>query len=351
MIQDQPLPEATLWVDEVYLNLISQVIPLMKDAVRFIGVGGPRITGVDQLARKMNLASSDDLRQMVNNLPSAYLVLATVHPVACQDMQSAMLHGATILSTEPPADRFEDLPFAADSNASHAPSLAISPVAHAHAMPALPHPGWFAQTPDFTQSPGWLQATDPAQALGDLQAINLHSMGSAGEGSLWARLNDAWSALLTMTELPETVDASLSGTSARSPHDPRAWTGYLHIHARSHQGPGAVLQLSDQSSRSRRSLHIFGDAGSCTIQNQAYQLLDSRGQLLDQSPVAENELSTAQMIALQWHRLMDHPPVWQPRLAHHAQQVLAVSLACLLSCRTGQPENPASILQMHRNLT
>lgn len=315
-------PEVTVWTDATRAALLSSVLDLMGESVTPIGVGGPRGTEVDRLAKSSQTMPEDDLRKLLVDKPAAFLLLGTMTDVTPDDLIAAVRAGTMVLTLEPVATELREL---------DAIDEALD--------------GIFL-VPAFLRSPGLLRATDPRGLLGTHRTLAYHGGGPADTASLFARLYDAWATVLSFTLLPETVDASLVTPESVVPSEPRKLTGTISAHARIPDDTAAVVQVTDAAGTRRRTLDVLGDAGQLRVSDTGYDLFELDGSRLDHHDESSIDPPFADLIVAQWRRLIDVPTRLESGPA--PQDILACCLATLLSARTGQPERPDGILQMRR---
>ncbi len=323
-------PEVTTWTDALHAPLVADVMNLMGSAVKPIGVGGPPVAEVSDLARNLNCDSFDDLRKMCIDRPAAYLLLTSHQGVTPEDLHVLADQHTVVLTLEPIATDLQGL-YAADSLGS---SEANGPI---------------VQVPVFSHSPGYLATADPSELLGDKRLVNFISEGRPEHGSLFARLYDAWLTVLGYTLMPEVIDASLVGPLEKAPESLNKLTGGMAIHARMPDSQAALLQVSDNAAITRRILRVQGDIASLRVTDTAYSLHNPDGEALDQSTTDNIPAGFTDMLAHQWRRLLDSPALARPVATPQTRtNAMACCLACLLSIRTGQPESPGKILHMSR---
>ncbi len=323
-------PEVTLWTDAGHAPLVDELMRLMGSSLKPIGVGGPPVAEVSQLAKELGSESHDDLRKMCIDQPAAYLLLATHEGVMPEDLHALADQGTVVLTLEPIASDLQGL---SASDALGAKGAEAS--------------GRIIQTPVFSQCPGFLSAADPNELLGDRRLVVFTSRGRAGHGSLFARLFDAWQTVLSYTLLPEMVDASLVGPLNEAPDTLVELNGSLAVHARMPGSQAALLEVTDSAPVTARSLNVQGDGATLTINDTGYRLHNPEGEVLDQTDGEGVPSGFTDMLAHQWRRLIDSPSLARPQA--HTQlrtDAMACCLACLLSIRTGQPESPGKLLQM-----
>ena len=323
--------ETTIWTDAERAPLVSSILEVMGELIGPIGIGGPRTAEVDDLARFLNCPREDDLRKLAVERPAAFMLLAARQPILPEELAIITDQATTVLTIEPLAADF------AESNT-------IEGVLH--------NTNWdqcLIQIPAFQQSPGFLAAFESNDLLGHEYLLNFDSCGRRECGSLFARLFDAWQAVLKLTDLPDQIDASVTGPFTTPPDDLCQLSGRMAVHARFAGDCAAVLTISDQSFVTRRHLHVVGTEAELCIDDWCCEM-----QLLDDSVEDRVEQTSADsafvdLIGAQWRRLLDRPAGThnQNPPDHHAL-ALACCLTCLLSTRTGQPESPRNLLAMNR---
>ncbi|GAB4188807.1 MAG: hypothetical protein Kow00105_03400 [Phycisphaeraceae bacterium] len=304
---------------------------LMGSSVKPIAVGGTPAAEVDQLARSLGCDRYDDHRKMSIDRPAAYLLLLNRGELTLQDFEVFASQGTTVLTLDPMASDLQEL-------------SALSQLST-----DTGEPGRFVHIPLFSQSPGYLATADPTELLGDRRLVNFISDGRPAHGSLFARLFDAWLAVLSFTLMPEMIDASLVGPTDDTPDDLRELTGILAAHARVSDAQSALIEVSDTAAHTARSLRVHGDSATLLVCDTSYKLLKADGETLDDMAGKDQPDGFADLLAFQWRRILDQPAVIRPAVPNERlAEALACCLACHLSIRTGQPESPAKLLQLNR---
>ncbi len=309
---------------------------LMGSGLKPIGVGGARVAEVNQLAKELGCDKQDDLRKLLVDHPASFLLLMTLEGATHDDLHAAVSQGTTVLTLEPLAADLQEL--------SASMRLGVTPTGNIQDTT-----GRIVFVPAFGQSPGFLSAADPYELLGDRRMVSLTSHGRPEHGSLHARLYDAWLTVLSFTELPETVDASLVSPLSQPPEQLRSLSGSLAAHARMPGSNAAVLEITDNAGHTDRAVRVQGDQAVLSVSDTRYALTNPNGEVLDQADQQAGPDGFADMLAAQWRKILDRPNLTGP--ITHSQQAadaMACCLACLLSIRTGQPESPAKLLKINR---
>lgn len=327
--------QAILWTDAVAVPRTENILELMGESIQPIGIGGPRIAQVDQLAHRWKCPFEDDFRKLLVDWPAKFILLGSVTGVGPEDVQTAISQGSIILTSEPLASELGEL----------IPSKSRDSA-------GLPGQGRIVSTPAFIRSPWWATTIEPDQALDRPELISFESFGLPEDCSLFARLYDAWQVVLTIGQMPEEIDASLTGPLGNVPENLRGMTGHLGAHARLMNGCSAVLSLSDRAGQSGRVAHMVSNQGHLHVSDCGYHQYNKSGDPIDHAIRREQTPSFAELVASDWQYLIRrHPTGWntlaQTPLTTDAN-VLSCCLACLLSARTGHPESPGKLLQLHR---
>ena len=333
MPQRQAGLEAIIWTDAAKTPLVRDVLDRMGSAVQPIAVGGPSSGDVVRLAGHLDCAGGDDLRKLIIDQPAAFVLLATAARVDATAVAPALDQGSTVLALEPVTAGFDDLV-----------ALAGGP----NGMPiGTTGRGLVASPAMFLRCPGWMAVADPIDVLSTPRVIQFTNIGAAKERSLFARFYEAWEVVLRFGQLPQTVDASVTGPLAHLPEDVRALTGHLTAHARFDDAAAALVVASDAVGKSTRTLTLTGDEAHLRVDDMSYELHDASGKQLDGHRRADAPCEFADLVAYDWTRLIDRGSA-APTTASRTDHVLACCVACLLSARTGQVESPAKILAMQR---
>lgn len=319
-----------IWTDGPQAQVVRQIIERLG-VLRVIGVGGPRVAEVDDLARHFQAPREDDLRKLLVERRSPFVLLASMTDVAPEDLVAALHAGATVLTLEPAAASFDDLNPAKPAGRAEKSGV-----------------GRLLLSPAFERSRGWTSAAQPQQVLGRPQFISFTSLGGPHEGSLFSRLADAWSMLLQLAPLPDAVDAAASGPLNAVAGDLRSLTGHIVVQARWASNLAASIQASDRAGTAGRRLHVIGSDGHLVVGDGDYTLHDGAGKLLDNLDPQPAALSYVDLVAADWSQLIKGAaPAVPPEQARlHDERVLACCLACLLSARTMQPESPEKLMKL-----
>jgi len=333
MSADVTAPEVTVWVDDTRLATVRSLLELMGTSVRPIAFGSPRSRAANDLAQEIDAPLYDDLRQMLVECPSAFVLLGTLDGVGTDDLPMAVAQGSKVLAIEPVAASPGEL------------AQAHRIVKPADGSPRTP--GRIIHAPTFDRSAGFLAAAAPHESLGQYRAVQMTHAGSADAGSMFFRLFDAWLCVLDFIDMPEGIDAQLSADSSSVPDDPRLLTGRLTAHARLPGVGSAAILVSDQAAELTRRLTVVGDKAQLVITAGGYQLTRTNGEVMDHFD-ADRQPTYTELLAAQWRRLIDQRTPPPENRAERERSALACCLACILSARTGMPESPQRVLELAR---
>ncbi len=313
-------PEFVIWADAARVPLVRTVLDLMGAAVQPLGVGSPRpqTAAAMELARDLDCVFEDDLRKLLVEKPSAYLLLASAAGLGAEELRLAQEHDTIVLAVEP---------ISASLDAPLGPGV--------------------RRLPDFRQGVGWRSAAEPTDVLGALRAASYWSLG-AGEVSLFARLAEAWTLLLSFVPhpgVPSTITAALTGSAASGIESLRGVGGSLSLQTILGDHCAATMLVSDRAGSAERRLTLVGEGGRLRVDDLSYTLYDASGRIVDQcSP--QGVADFADLVAQDWRRLIDQGNRLEERGEPQESAVLACCLTTLLAARTRQPESPAAVLRM-----
>lgn len=335
MTGDVTAPEVTVWIDDDRLKTVRALMDMMGSHVRPIAFGSPKSRAASEWAGQLDVPMFDDLRQMLVQRPSAFVLLGTLDGAGPEDLPMAVAQGSKVLAIEP----------VGSTVAEHTQAYKIVKPADGSTQP----PGRVVHAPAFDRSAGFLAAAAPHESLGDHRAVQMTHAGSAQSGSMFFRLFDAWISVLDFIELPERIDAELSPAkgSTSVPDDPRLLTGRLTAHARLPGVGSAGVLVSDQAAELTRRLTVVGDQAQLVITAGGYRLTETTGKVVDHLD-CDHEPSYLDQLAAQWRRLIDQRTPPPEHRATREQHALACCHACLLSARTGEPESPQRMMEIAR---
>lgn len=309
-----------MWTSPARAGLAGDVLDLMGDTVRPLAVGGPRSSEVQNLGRRLDCPAGDDLRKLLIEWPAAFLLVTSLRDVGPADLRAAAEAGTRVICFEPLAAEFND------QGRLNTPTIAAATT--------------FA--PAFLRCPGYLRAADPLDPPDSPRLIRFTSHGQPHQGSLLARLLDAWTTALAFTALPETITATLTGPTSPA----RQISGQLAAHARIADGGSVLIEVTDTAAHTRRELSVVSEDVQLIVGDTAYELRRGEDAVPEAGGQDAAQPTFVDLVAHQWQALLQHQHAAAP--AGPLDQALACVHACLLSARTSQPERPGKLLELSR---
>jgi hypothetical protein len=318
-----PKFEAVAWLDGAHVPLATDLFHRM-DQVSLLAVGGPARGDVSAMAQDFDVPVLDDFRQLRIEHPSSFLLLGTVEGATSDDLGQVLAAQTDVLALEPVASRIDAVPQGA------APGDG-------------PAAGRLVQMPLMRCAPGWLRATDPRMAMGELLSGSIDAVGPGEVISLFAHLADAMELAIGLFGTPDIIDAQLVGPLTTPPADLHGLTGSITAHLRFGEHAGVTLHVSDQAPAWHRAAVLLGKDGMIRFNDQQYTLTTHEAGTLDASAEAGESAVLSDLLAYQWRWLIDQ--------SHSVRMVdRRVVIGCcqtvLLSTRTGQSESPQTLLKM-----
>lgn len=235
-------------------------------------------------------------------------------------------------------------------------------------------------------------ATELLTSFGEVTAMSHESLSLPSEGSLGARLFAAMDLVHLFVGEPDTIDAAYVPPTAPGAGGPGETLSGLHgsitCNLRFAGQRSVSLMLSNQAARWNNTTTLLGRGGRLRLFDDGFEWLDPTGRKLDEmrpkrsrakaqpaagapngpgaarrpsrarnaslaalAPAAESPAEAPAFsplciaaIADSLRRLLDNTLFPEPPADVTA--ALAMGQAALLSCRTGQPESPATIRRM-----
>lgn len=306
-----------IWCSAQRVDLLQRILQQMPE-MQVRAIGGPRKGPLQHLAKQQDVPVFDDLRTAMHQWQPRILMLITSSGVAAEHIMRCRDQQITVWMLEPPV-------FATMPDEDQLPTMIT--------------------VPTWTAAPAWIAASQAESVIGNIQSLNYQSNAPVHAMSLFARLADAYSLITTLLGLPTTIDASLTGPLAEPPTDFRAVTGHIAAHLRCElTNASAVIQVSDRCGYWHRRLTLIGTDGTLQLTDESYQLRDAEGQIIDQLKPSGDPVDPIKLMAFQWAL------VARTGLSHHPTTDYAGAQACCratgLSCRTGQSESPAHMLEL-----
>ena len=319
MSQSAHATEVLVWTDQSRAGLCGRVMALL-DGARAIAVGGPRKSEVLELAEQLGAEAYDDVKRMFAAKPAEHLLVATATGLRLDDLRSAIDDGVHLLTVDPLAESIDQV-LIADTKRDGA--------------------GRLVQVPLLRHAPGWRAAADPQEAMGKIRAINFTGLGDRSTGSLYARLADAMDMAVHLLGPPDVVDAQLISAVGGVPEDLSGLAGSMTCNLRYGDTAGVSVCVSDASGLWQRGVSVVAEQAVLTAGDGGYRLVGRDGAVLD--GCVSSEIEPGALIAEQWRWVMGHR---FDRDTVDRRVVIACCQAALLSCRTGQSEDPHRLLSI-----
>ena len=208
----------------------------------------------------------------------------------------------------------------------------------------------------FVRSDGFKAALQILEDFGPITSLHITSHSGEGQGSLYSRLYDAVTTVLTILGGPDMIDAMLvppvppSGIELsraqpdQLPEGLSQLTGDLGALIRCQPRGLATISASDQACWDR-SVRILGPSGTVTIDQLGVSWTDPTGKVIEeQSP----ERSAFQTACQQAAHEIDQWLAGQPEAVREIDAGLAIATceATRLSCRTREPESTEKVREL-----
>jgi hypothetical protein len=218
---------------------------------------------------------------------------------------------------------------------------------------------WAAFAPSFRRGPAMRAAADVLSHLGPLHTVTAEFVSGRGEGSLGARLFDAFETVTSLLGDAESVDAMYVWPGRGKIVHPtvgeslRGLSGIMTANLRFPDGRAATVLAGDHSvgcGRWSRRITVIGEGGRLVVRDDRFEIFSADGKSYDRSaPVlagADGQSLVGAVLADQIRRTLELAPPAVPPTDY--ARVLSTTGAAVLSARTGEAESPETILRMAR---
>lgn len=267
------------------------------------GIAGPTAGETGVLAAALDADEVSDLRRTLQIEPPAILLLLDAAPGA-DVLEPCSAAGTRVVCLEPM--------LAADPPAVHdfAPRMRVGP--------------------------GFLAAREVLADFGPPQCAAITCLSGAHEGSLAARLFDAFHVLDGFVRYVESVDASLARPGGSVPDSVAGLRGHLTASVRATERRSATITASDASGHWHRRVTLVGPGGTLHVTDGGFRWM-ADGRTVDEHR-ADGDWSAARLLAWHLQRIVDRvdtgdaPP--------ERTRILGMCEAARLSARTGEGESP-----------
>jgi len=308
-----------IWADDEQSKLLRDVIDAAS--LQPTAIGSDDDTVAADLASQFDIERVEDLRQAVQREDLDLIWLAGAAPVDADILQIIRKANARAVACEPAPASVHDL--------LHQPQLA----------------GIVRFVPLMRRSPGYRPAMEVLNDFGRIECINVFLRSGQGQGTLLSRLYDAMDVTHQLCGPAETIMASLYSPFATVPNELAGLTGHMTVNMRFADNRCACVAVSDRAGRWFQGITVLGEGGCLRIDHNSFQWIGHDGSTLDEHK-DEGWHTPGDAIASELNRLLERREPIEPPV--DSAILLALCEAALLSCRTGQGETPAKMLEMLR---
>jgi len=197
--------------------------------------------------------------------------------------------------------------------------------------------------PLFRHSPGWRAAAELLETFGDIDAAAVTMTAGVGEGSLLARIYDCFDLLSAIFGPPEMIDAAMPRGTGVVPGTLLGRQGHVTGHVRFGHGHAAAFVVTAGGGAWSRRMDLLGRSGRLVIDDCGFVLHDASGAVVEENQVHET-LTAGQLVGMAVGERLRAAEAPVAPVDHAA--ALASCDATLLSCRTGQSEDPRRVREM-----
>jgi hypothetical protein len=191
--------------------------------------------------------------------------------------------------------------------------------------------------PLLRRSPGFIAASEILLELGEIAMINVSCTSGPGEGSLVARLFDAFDIVNALCGQPETLDAAYAPAATRgAPESLTDMDGHVTVNLRFTERRCAAVSATNHGGTWSRRVTLVGSKGTLRFDDHAVEWPEADPGDVDATP--------ADLIARQVRRMLARLDGSEPAPA--TDRLLAWCQAARLSIRTGANEAPESVMEM-----
>ena len=338
---------AILGLDPIQRDYLAAVLALAEsNLIVPVAVGHRTLALARDTADILRVPPFDDMRSLLRESTPQVLLLDRPDNVSADFLAACLEQNLGILSLGPPV-----------KNVAEARTLASVLEDQTHLLYIAPA---------FIHTPGFAHGTHPDLvarplrfASADFHAFNHAAAKSAGKDasqqtlvrSLSVLAWDVLSAFLDLLDLPESIFASLRGTTAAGDifTDISGAAGLVLRFTDADSGTiVATASLSDRAP-ARRSLLLLTPSGSARLDDFSCQAFAADGSPLDATtyPIPQPaDLAAATIKTFLEQFLAPTSP--HRGWPHRLEPLAACMEALLISHRTGQPENPERFLNLRR---
>lgn len=315
-------------------------------AVTPVAAGHQSVAQARDASDLLRVPAFDDFRIMLRRTTPQLIVLDRPENVTAEMLAVCLDAGAAIISLGPP----------------------VHTLAEARALAGLlePRTAQLLIASQFIHTPGYVHGTHPdvlARPVrfvsGEFHALNHALARGVGKDasqmaivrSLSVLMWDALASVIDFLGLPESVYASIRGTTASGDVFTDISGGGALVLRLTDESAGSIvvsITLSDQAP-AQRALLVLTANGVARVADLACSAHDTSGRVLDETqypPVAPTDRALATLKVFLEQFLA--PPSPHRGWPHRLVETAACMEAAVVSHRTGQPESPEKFLSLRR---
>ena len=313
------MPGLAVWASPQVLGYAMSVVSQLRTPVK--GVGTPGVSEPPVLSDGASFAAFDDLRTGPVECGASAVLLADR-----KFDPTLTLQGEPRLCTLEPLER---------------PTAVNQPV---QLMGA------------FVRSNGFKAAMQIFDGFGPITSLHVRSHCGSGQGSLYARLYDAVTTVLTVLGGPDMIDAMLvpppatpssEGARVQSEQLPEGLsqlTGDIGALIRCQPLGLATISASDHACWDRR-VQVLGPSGTVSIGQDGVSWRGPDGKPIEEHVSKTDEFQSATVQAAEEVDLWSSGQ-WEPLHQADAGLTIATCEATRLSCRTREPESTQKVQEL-----
>jgi hypothetical protein len=208
----------------------------------------------------------------------------------------------------------------------------------------------------FTQSAGFRSLQQVLEDFGPISSVHFTGHCSEGQGTLYARLHDAFRVIHSLLGTPEMIDGMLVGPTDVQSNQPgrlhadnvsadlTGITGYLGALVRCRPRATATISVSDQL-HWQRCLRIMGPSGIVDVMENTLSWSKADGTVIDVGETLESPFAFhCQAVSDQLSEVGS--AVQSPSAPDEIDFIMASCEAARLSCRTRAPESSEKVREL-----
>ncbi len=327
-------------VEKSWLKALAQA---QRDGIiEIVGAHHVDVEHARELGLALDVPFFDDERRMLLGISPQMLVLDRPANTRLDFLEASLQQGIGILSLGPPVANLEE---------ARRLSKLIEPTTHLlHVVPCFCDSWTFGQciqSEDYFRSVSFLEAHWYAPNHAAARA------GRVPEDAFIVRSLSvlAWDVLRTILEtagMPESIYAAMDGSTGAKDHFLDA-SGAAAVTMRFADGGAASLAIADRTRTAARDILLYSRAGSVRMQDDQYQFADIHAAPVDADTIPRPSAEQLARQAIEdFVRHFTAVPSSHRGRRHRLLETAAMMMAMFVSNRTGQPESPRAMINIHR---